>query len=220
MSALVIIGAGDHGRVMADLARAAGRSVAGFVQPDAATLGSGPAVVDGMNVLGHLDGVGAGGAIGSDVEFVVALGANGARAAAFGRAVALGWRPATLVHPTAVLLGGASVGAGSQVCAGAIVGVAAVVGTDVIVNTAASLDHDDLIGDHAFVGPGAHLAGRVTVGSGAHVGIGAIVREGCTIGDRAYVAAGAVVVRNVPPGMRVAGVPARPMDTDPEQEDA
>jgi acetyltransferase-like isoleucine patch superfamily enzyme len=45
------------------------------------------------------------------------------------------------------------------------------------------------------------------------VGIGAIIREGITIGAGALVAAGAVVVEEVPPGARVAGVPARPMDS-------
>ena len=63
--------------------------------------------------------------------------------------------------------------------------------------------------------------GRVTVGTGAQVGIGAVVRKKCTIGDRVNVAVGAVVVRDVPAGTRVAGVPARPMDShSASQEDA
>ena len=63
--------------------------------------------------------------------------------------------------------------------------------------------------------------GRVTVGTGAQVGIGAVVRKKCTIGDRVHVAVGAVVVRDVPAGTRVAGVPARPMDShSASQEDA
>ena len=220
MSDLVIIGAGDHGRVVADAARAAGRSVAGFVQPAPPADGTSPQAVGGIPVLGSLeDGMGA--MAGGDLEFVVALGANSAREAAFARAEAQGWRATTIVHPTATLLGGASLGPGTQVCAGAIIGVDAAIGRDVIVNTAATVDHDGVVGDHAFIGPGAHLAGRVRVGTAAHVGIGAVVREGCTIGDRAYVAAGAVVVRDVPAGMRVAGVPARPMDTHPvPQEEA
>ena len=219
MSDLLIIGAGDHGRVMADLARTAGWTVAGFVQPGP-TGAPPPASVGGIAVLGSLDEpVGAGSD--ADKAFIVALGANAGREDAYRRALARGWRPVTLVHPSAVLLGGAEIGPGSQVCAAAVIGLDAVIGADVIVNTAASVDHDGRIGDHAFIGPGAHLAGRVSVGSGSHVGIGAVVREGCTIGDRAYVAAGAVVIRDVPAGTRVAGVPARPMDPySASQEDA
>ena len=61
------------------------------------------------------------------------------------------------------------------------------------------------------MGPGVRLAGMVTVGERAHVGIGAVAIEGIAIGDGALVAAGAVVVRDVAPGARVAGVPAREM---------
>lgn len=208
---LVIVGAGDHGRVMADLASTIGRAIVGFVQPTSeATTAHGTDTL-GFDVLGSLDDelrTLAG------VEFIVALGANAARARAFARCLERGWRPTTLVHPAAVQLGGARLGVGVQVCAAAVIGVAATIGDDVIVNTAATVDHDVRIGEHAFIGPGARLAGRVTVEPLAHVGIGAVVREGCTIGREAYVAAGAVVVGDVAGGTRVAGVPARMMDLE------
>jgi UDP-3-O-[3-hydroxymyristoyl] glucosamine N-acyltransferase len=101
------------------------------------------------------------------------------------------------------------------ICAGAVIGVTAWVGPNVIVNTLASIDHDDRIGAHANVSPGAHLAGRVTIGEGAYIGIGASVREGIRIGDWALVAGGAMVIDHVPSGGRVAGVPARPMAERP-----
>jgi sugar O-acyltransferase (sialic acid O-acetyltransferase NeuD family) len=207
---LVIVGAGDHGRVIAEAARAAGHSILGFVQP------SGPAgsagEVDGLPILGTLDDPQVQARVGHEASFVVALGSNAPRKAAYAECLRHGWQPASIVHPTAILLGGSRIGEGSQVCAAAVIGVGAEVGADVIVNTAASVDHDGRIHDHAFIGPGARLAGRVTVEAGAHVGIGAVVREGCTIGAWSYVAAGAVVVSDVPGHTRVAGIPARLMD--------
>lgn len=212
---LVIVGAGDHGRVMADAARAAGHPILGFVDPTERTEGS-AGEIDGLPVLGVLGDPQLPTRFGADNTFVVALGSNLRRQEAFDECLRLGWRPATIVHPTAILLGGSRIGDGSQVSAAAVIGVAAEIGVDVIVNTSASVDHDGRVGDHAFIGPGAHLAGRVTVEEGAHVGIGAIVREGCTIGAWSYVAAGAVVVSDVPSRTRVAGIPARPMDRPPE----
>ncbi len=206
---LVIIGAGDHARVVLEGFEARGRHVAGFVE--VAGRADAARVVAGRPLLGTLDHhawidahhVG---------EFIVALGDNRARAEAFERCLAMGLRAESMIHPAATLLNGARIGPGSQVCAGAVVGLDARVGANVIINTLASIDHDDDLGDHAFVAPGAHLAGRVTVGSGGRIGIGAAVREGIGIGAWATVAAGAVVIRDVEPNQLVAGVPARPMD--------
>jgi UDP-perosamine 4-acetyltransferase len=203
---IVLIGAGDHGRVLVDLARAAGWTVAGFVEPVAAP-DDPQRIVAGLPILGSLDAPDAWRS--DDLAFAAALGDNRRRAAAWERCLMLGLRPAPLVHPTATLLGGASVEDGGQVCAGAVVGVDATVGPDAILNTAATLDHDGRLGAHAQVGPGAHLAGRVTVGEGAFVGTGATVIPGRSIGPWALVAAGAVVIGDVEPNARVGGVPAR-----------
>lgn len=210
MSGVLVVGTGDHARVIADALRAAGHQVAAFVEPDA----DGVTSVDGEPGTSVLTGLEEGGWLTerAGASFVVAIGANAIRRRMHDRCVALGLLPVAVVHPTAVLLGGARIDPGAQVCAGAVIGVAAHVGADAIVNTAASIDHDVAIGAHAFVGPGARLAGRVSVGEEAHVGIGAVVREGITIGAGALVAAGAVVVEDVAPGARVAGVPARPME--------
>ncbi|MGC4032786.1 MAG: hypothetical protein QM754_13845 [Tepidisphaeraceae bacterium] len=59
--------------------------------------------------------------------------------------------------------------------------------------------------------PGVRLAGRVTVGDFAFVGIGAIVLQCLAIGERATVGAGAVVRNDVPGGVTVVGVPAKPI---------
>lgn len=205
---LVIVGAGDHGRVVLDLFRALGEEPAGFVEAHARP-DDGGRVVDGLAVIGDLD---------SRLDwqdgtprFVVALGDNQARREAFERCLTLGLRPAVAIHPSALLLGGASVGPGASVCAGAIIGVGASVGPNSIVNTGASLDHDNRIGAHVHVAPGAHLAGRVTVDDGAFVGIGASVRDGVRIGAWSLVAGGAMVIADVAAEAQVGGVPARPI---------
>ena len=205
---LVVVGAGDQGRVVLEILRAIGERPIGFVEPTGNASSTGREV-DGMGVIGELES--GGNWLVAGTRFVAALGDNAARREAFDRCVARGLVPFAAVHPTATLLAGASVEPGAVVCAGAVVGLAAWIGPNAIVNTAASVDHDNRIGPHATVAPGAHLAGRVTVGEGAFVGIGAAVREGRSIGEWALVAGGAMVVEDVPAGARVAGVPARPM---------
>lgn len=214
MSRVLVIGTGDHARVIADALRAAGQELAAFVEPDGGAVARVRGDLDAPVVIGLEDGAVAGY---SGAAVVVAIGANAVRRRVHDRCVALGLRPVAVIHPTAVVLGGARIEPGAQVCAAAVIGVAAHVGADAIVNTAASIDHDVVLGAHSFVGPGARLAGRVRVGEEAHIGLGAVVREGITIGAGALVAAGAVVVEDVPPGSRVAGVPARPMDVRRER---
>jgi sugar O-acyltransferase (sialic acid O-acetyltransferase NeuD family) len=211
-SPLVIVGSGDHAHVILEALLAGGRIPSGFVEVDGAA--SHGAHWCGMDILGDLTAelawrneLGAG-------TFVVGIGDNVVRADAYERALGAGLLPESVVHPTATLLGGCNIGAGSQICARAVVGVNANVGINTIVNTAATIDHDNVLGDHASVAPGAHLGGRVTVGSYTHVGIAASINEGITIGTRCLVAAGAAVVTGVPDGVRVAGVPARPMEND------
>jgi sugar O-acyltransferase (sialic acid O-acetyltransferase NeuD family) len=201
---VVVVGCGDHSRVIRDVLQACGTQVLGCVEPHHRS-------ASGLDVppIGDLDDPQEW--IRQRPNFVVAIGSNQARADAFGRCVALGLEPIAAIHPSAVILGGARIEPGAQICAGAIVGVDAHVMANAIVNTAASVDHDNEIGEHAFIAPGARLAGRVIVGPGAHVGLGAAVREGTTIGEWSLVAAGAVVVRSVLARQRVAGVPAEPM---------
>ena len=203
---VVIIGGGDHARVVLELLRAGQVKLRGFIEPDEQAAGKGDSL-EGLPLLGGLPALHGEAGLG----FVVAIGSNWVRAALFAQAVNLGLIPVAAVHRSSIRLGGAVIEPGAQVCAGAVVGVRAIVRENAIVNTAASVDHDNDIGAHSTVGPGAHLAGHVSVGIGSQIGMGAIVMEGLSIGAWAVVAAGAVVVRDVPDGARVAGVPARRM---------
>lgn len=56
------------------------------------------------------------------------------------------------------------------------------------------------------------LPAPVSIGAQVTLGPGACVLRGVTVGDGAVVGAHAVVTRDVPPGMRVDGVPARLSD--------
>jgi acetyltransferase-like isoleucine patch superfamily enzyme len=60
--------------------------------------------------------------------------------------------------------------------------------------------------------------GRITIGSRVFVGANSMLLPGVTIGDRSIIAAGAVVSKDVPPGVVVAGVPARVIGTTDEYE--
>ena len=204
---ILIIGAGGHGQVVADIFRARHASLlisddVGFLDDDPERFGGG---VTGGTVLGTLAEMTR---IPHDAV-IVAVGENAIRARIFRRVLEAGERIAIAEHPRSVVAEDVTLGSGSMVCAGAIVNTGASIGRNVIVNTAATVDHHAVIGDHVHIAPGVHLGGEVIVEEGALVGIGAIVLPRVRIGAWSTVGAGAVVTADVPPAVTVMGVPAR-----------
>jgi acetyltransferase EpsM len=200
---LLILGAGGHGRAVADLARACGFAVAGFTDR-APSAGAGPVLgTDGElatllrrhRIQGAVVGVGST-ALPRRAGLFDALGAAGAA------------RPA-LAHPRAVLSPSCEIGPGSVVFAGCVLGHAVRVGANAVLYSGVIAEHECVIDDHAYLSPGVVLSGQVTVGRGAFLGSGAVVLPGLRIGAGAVVAAGAVVTADVPAGATVMGVPAR-----------
>lgn len=196
-----ICGAGGHGRVVADAARACGIVPAGFIddRPHGGEL-------DGLRVLATTDPAWL--AL-KAFSFVVAIGENCIRARIFRRLAERGGVPRTLVHPAATVSPRATLGPGTVVFAGAVVNPGAIVGANCILNTACSVDHDCRVADHAHLCPGVRLAGTVDVGEGVMIGTGAVVIPGRRIGAWAMAGAGAVVVRHVPSARVAIGNPAR-----------
>ena len=201
---LLVLGAGGHGRAVADLAAECGWSVAGFTDraPGPGVLG-GDADVATLVRTARIDGA------------VVGVGntALALRPRLFALLESVGIEAPSLVHPRAVVSRSAHVGAGSVVFPGGVLGAHVSVGDNAVVYSGVVIEHDCRIGEHAYVSPGAVLSGTVTVEAGAFVGAGAVLLPGITIGAGAIVAAGAVVTRDVGAGATVIGVPARPVGT-------
>lgn len=125
------------------------------------------------------------------------------------QADAMGFRFATVRHPTARVSRTSTVGPGSIVSAGAVVAAHTAIGMHVIVNRGVLIGHHTVVGDGVTISPGANVAGRVTIGPGTYVGIGAIVLDYITVGQGSVIGAGAVVTKDVPDHVQVMGMPAR-----------
>lgn len=186
---LAVVGAGGHGKVVAELAAALG-TYGEIVFLDDRVQGS----VNGFPVIG-----------------TTLLLENSLSPEQFDIAAALGFALPVLVHPDATVSPSATVGQGSVVMAKAVVQAGSVLKDGVIVNTAATVDHDCLLDAFVHISPGAHLSGNTRIGEESWIGTGACSRQQIRIGSRATIGAGAVVVRDVSDGMTVAGNPTKPL---------
>ncbi|MCW5756083.1 MAG: acetyltransferase [Phycisphaeraceae bacterium] len=190
--AITLIGGGGHAKVVADAARAAGLSIAGFVDDDPR------ANLPGLEHLGPISG--------AAEPWIVCIGDVATRVRVIGTLVGMA---AKVVHPSAILSPSISIGRGVFIGPAAVVNAEAILEEHAIINSGAIVEHDARMGRASHVAPGAVLCGGVEIGTGCLVGAGAVVLPGVAVGDGAVVGAGAVVRANVPARAVVVGVPAR-----------
>ncbi|MCC2618333.1 acetyltransferase [Aestuariibacter halophilus] len=206
MTSLVIVGAGGHGKVVADCAQQTGR------YDRIVFLDQG---FPSHQRQGAWQVVGTPSAFANwqlpDTEFFVAIGNNAGRQQWHEMLKTGGASIATLVHPAATLSPYVTLGEGSLVMPGAVINADVSLGRGVIINTSASVDHDCNIGDFVHIAPGCHLAGNVQVGTLAFMGVGCSVIPGIKIGAQGVVGAGSTVIRDVNADCTVAGCPAKPL---------
>jgi sugar O-acyltransferase (sialic acid O-acetyltransferase NeuD family) len=203
---ILIIGAGGHGQVVADILwrmQDSGEIIfpLGYLDDDPALHGQQKC---GLMVLGTVADL----PLFPHDALVLAIGNNRIRQQAAQTLQAQGEQFLIARHPTAVIASDVSIGPGCMICANVVINPGAVIGSHVILNTACTIDHHNQIGDFAHIAPGVHLGGDVQVGMGSLIGIGGIITPQRRVGNWCTIGAGAVVLHDLPDGVTAVGVPA------------
>ena len=200
LNKLMLVGAGGHGRVVADIAEALGYTDISFVDEKFPALKRNLAWNVFAKQVDHAP---------ETCLLAITIGHNATRLQLARMFLKQGFDLPLLAHPTAYISRHSEIAVATVVMPQVVINAGASLGFAVIANTSCSIDHDCVIGDGVHVSPGARLAGGVKVGEGSWIGIGASIRENITIGKNVMIAAGAVVVADVPDDAVVMGVPAR-----------
>jgi sugar O-acyltransferase (sialic acid O-acetyltransferase NeuD family) len=200
---VIVYGASGHGKVVADILRACGMKVKGFVDDDPLKFGE----ISGLKILGDgkwlAEQAGRG-----PVAVALGVGDNFDRSAIAERCAAIGVRLLTAVHPSATIAPSAKIALGVVIMAHAVVNPDVIIEQGVIINTGAIVEHDCHVGDFAHLSPKVAIGGHVHVGNFSWLGIGSTVIPNLEIGMGSIVGAGATVVSDIDEWVVAVGTPA------------
>ena len=192
---IYLYGAGGHAKVIIDIIKQCGNSVAGIFDDDSTkTIWSFP----NLNFPGPFNS--------SLDELIISIGNNRIR-----KEISLKYNIKYHIakHPLSVISSYSFIDAGTVVMGSVLINADTSIGKHCIINSSASVDHDCIIENFVHISPNATICGGVTIGECSHVGAGAIIIPGKKIGANSIIGAGAVVVKDVPDNSVVVGNPAR-----------
>lgn len=203
---VVIIGAGGHAKVIADIIEKSGDEIVGFLDDNKKM---GTTIIKEYKVLGDFNNRFPLAIANSDYEFIIAIGDNKKREEI---SHSPNLKFYTAIHPSAQMGLDVEIQEGTVIMANACINSSAKIGKHCIINTGAIIEHDNIIEDFVHISPNVALGGTVKIGKSTHVGIGSTIKNNITICEKCKIGAGAVVVKDIKEEGTYIGVPAKKME--------
>ena len=191
MKKIVILGAGGHAHVIADIIKAEGNQVCAFLDDDLKQDDCTGPISDYYKYC--------------DCEFVIGIGDSNIREKL--SRLPVKWH--TAIHPSSIISESVTIDKGTVIMPNATINARTKIGKHCIINTGAIVEHDNIIGDYSHISVGANLGGTVSIGEKCWIGIGAIVKNNLEICNNVFVGAGTLVVKNILESGTYVGVPCK-----------
>lgn len=205
MNKLLILGAGGHGKVVADAAKSIGEwDEIAFLDDEFENMHECESfpVIAALNDFDDL--------VSNYNDCIVAIGNNTCRIDYLEKLKIKNIKIPVIVHPSSVVSDSSCIQPGTVIVAGSVINPNVEVGFGCIINTGVTVDHDCVLEDGVHLSPGVNLGGNVKIGKNSWIGIGATVKNNIDIGANVIVGAGSVVVNDITDSSTVIGVPAKP----------
>lgn len=205
---VVIIGAGGHAKVIADIIEKSGDEIVGFLDDNKEI---GTTIINEYKVIGDLNNRFTMAVTKENLEFIIAIGDNKKREEI---SHSPNLKFYTAIHPSAQIGLDVEIKEGTVVMANSCINSSAKIGKHCIINTGAIIEHDNIIEDFVHISPNVALGGTVKIGKNTHVGIGSTIKNNITICENCKIGAGAVVVKDIEKEGTYIGVPAKGIKND------
>ena len=208
MKNIIIIGAGGFAREVSwlvdDINDAEEKwNLIGFIDENPEVHGK---KFNGYEVLGGLDYL----ECNTEIYYVCAIANVRARKEVVKRCDELGFKAATLIHPSVILSKKYNeIGMGCIICANSIITVNVKLCKHVIVNLDCTIGHDVIIEDFVTIYPSVNVSGNCTIGELVELGTGVQVIQGKSIGNNTKIGAGSVVIKDIEAECTAVGSPAK-----------
>ena len=123
------------------------------------------------------------------------------------------------IEPGAIVRDMVEIGDNCVIMMGAVLNIGAVIGEKTMIDMNVVVGGRAIVGHNCHIGAGTVLAGVIEPPSAQPVvieddvmtGANVVILEGVKVGKGAVIAAGSVVIKDVEPGMVMAGIPAKPL---------
>jgi sugar O-acyltransferase (sialic acid O-acetyltransferase NeuD family) len=207
-TALMILGAGGHAKVLIDILKNQERvEIIGIVDTNSSLHGT---EIANVNVLGGEEIISQYSF--SQIQLVNGLGSilsPDRRQGVYEKFKNRGYQFYSVIHPFVSISKHVTLGEGVQIMAGSIIQTECVIAENVLINTGVTIDHECQIAKHVHIAPGCVLSGNVIIHEACHIGVGAVIIQGVCVGKHCCVGAGTLVLKNLPTNSKWVGVPAK-----------
>lgn len=189
---VVIIGAGGHAKVVADIILKSNDILVGYLDDN----------IKNENILGKVSDC----IQYNDCEFIIGIGNNYTRKN-IASTYNLNWY--TAIHPNATIALDVTIEEGTVIMSNAVINSSTHIGKHCIINTGSIVEHDNDIHDYVHISPNATLCGTVSIGECTHIGASATVINNKTITKDCMIGAAGLVIKDIDKEGTYVGVPVR-----------
>ena len=103
----------------------------------------------------------------------------------------------TLIHPFSKVSRQSVISEGVQVMAGAVIQSGVEIGPNAIINTGVSVDHDCIIGKNSHISPGSIICGETKIGDDCFIGAGSVIVNNIEIKSGSVIKAGQIITKSI-----------------------